>query len=75
MATERGFVKPVFKRLRWYSLLILLLLAAVFIVQNAAVVELQFFHITVEARRAFIVGASILLGGVVGWLFGVTSRR
>lgn len=62
------------KHARWLSLLLLAGLTAIFIAQNAAVVELRFLFLTVEARRAYIVGVSVFLGALVGWLFGATRK-
>ena len=48
--------------------LILIALAAIFIVQNAAVVELRFLFWTIAMSRALMFVFLILIGIAVGWL-------
>jgi len=43
------------KNLRWFVLLTVALLLAIFAIQNAAIVEWKFLNLTVETRRAYVV--------------------
>jgi uncharacterized integral membrane protein len=67
-------MKRFLRQVRWVLLIVALAAVAVFIIQNAAVVELRFLNLTLEARRFHIVGGSLLLGALVGWVFGASSR-
>jgi uncharacterized integral membrane protein len=45
-------------------------LLSTFILQNTAKVELQFLFWTFESRRVVIIGFSLIIGLVIGWLYG-----
>lgn len=51
-----------------YFILALIALAAVFIVQNAEVVELRFLFWTMSMSRALMFVFLLLIGIAVGWL-------
>lgn len=63
------------RQLRWIALLTIGGLLVIFVVQNAARIELQLLVWTVSSRRAFLVLACIAIGFLLGWLFGYTARR
>ena len=67
-------MKQFLGRIRWFCLILTAGLVALFIVQNAAVVDLRILHLTIEARRSYIVGISLMLGGIVGWAFGASRK-
>lgn len=50
-------------------------LLVVFAMQNMASVELTFFVWTFQSRRFVVIGASVLVGLVIGWIVGLTHRR
>ena len=59
-------------------LIIVLLLGGflgVFALQNMARVELTFLIWTFESRRVIVIAVSMLVGLVVGWLFGFAFGR
>jgi uncharacterized integral membrane protein len=54
--------------LKLYAGLVLLLLVVVFIVQNAAVVEIQFLLWQVSMSRSLMIFTVLAIGVVLGWL-------
>ena len=50
------------------SILVLIALAAIFIIQNAEVVELRFLFWTMSMSRALMFVFLVLIGMAVGWL-------
>ena len=68
-------MKDLLRQLRWLALIILGGLVGVFILQNAARVELQFLTWTISTRRALLVVLCVAIGYVLGWLFGYTAKR
>lgn len=63
------------KQIRWLTLVVTFTAVGVFAVQNAALVELRFLSWQFEVRRVFVIVISLIVGGLVGWLFGVTTKR
>jgi putative membrane protein len=55
--------------------LVLGLLFATFIIQNAEVVQVRFLFWTAQASRALILLGTFLLGGIVGYVSGRVMRR
>ena len=55
--------------------LILGLLFATFIIQNAEVVQVRFLFWSAQASRALILLGTFLLGGIVGYVSGRVMRR
>ena len=53
---------------KYLVLLVLVLLFAVFIVQNAQVVEVRFLFWKAQASRSLVLLGTLLLGLVAGWL-------
>jgi putative membrane protein len=54
--------------LKLFTILVLIALAAVFIVQNADVVELRFLFWKMAMSRALMFVFLVLIGVAVGWL-------
>lgn len=54
--------------LKLFTILVLIALATIFIVQNAAVVELRFLFWTMSMSRALMFVLLVLIGIAVGWL-------
>jgi len=61
----------------WRTIIVLLLggLLGIFAFQNMASVELSFLIWTFESRRIVVIAASLIVGLIVGWLFGYAGRR
>ena len=55
--------------------LVLGLLFATFIVQNAEVVQVRFLFWTAQASRAIIILGTFVLGIVVGWISGRVKKK
>jgi putative membrane protein len=55
--------------------LVLGLLFATFIIQNAEVVQVRFLFWSAQASRALILLGTFLLGGIVGYVSGRVMRR
>lgn len=55
-------------KIRAYIGLALLLLVVVFIVQNAAVVEIQFFFWNISMSRSLMIFFVLAIGIIIGWL-------
>ena len=55
--------------------LVLGLLFAIFIVQNAEVVQVRFLFWSAQASRALVLLGTFLLGGIVGYVSGRVMRR
>ncbi|WP_143226548.1 lipopolysaccharide assembly protein LapA domain-containing protein [Actibacterium pelagium] len=68
-------MKKLIAQIRWVFLVAVAALLGVFILQNAAAVDLQFLSWTISTRRAFLVLVCVGLGCVVGWVFGYSSRQ
>lgn len=68
-------MKQLVTQIKWVALMTVVGLVALFVVQNAAVIELRFFSWEITARRAFLVLICLSLGFVLGWAFGATARR
>ena len=63
------------KNLKWMLVWMLLALVAIFSVQNAALVEIQFLAWTGELRRFVVIAISLSIGGFIGWIVGTSARR
>lgn len=63
------------RRIKWIFSILLLLAVAIFVFENAALVEYRFLGMIVETRRSVVVGVSILVGLMLGWMIGTTRRR
>ncbi len=68
-------MKELLRQIKWVMLISVIGLVALFVVQNAAVIELRFFNWEIAARRAFLVLTCLSLGFVLGWAFGATAKR
>jgi uncharacterized integral membrane protein len=55
--------------------LVLGLLFATFIVQNADVVQVRFLFWSTQASRALVLLGAFLLGIIVGWVAGRVTKR
>jgi lipopolysaccharide assembly protein A len=53
---------------KYVALLVIVLLFAIFIVQNAQVVEVRFLFWKAQASRSLVLLGTLLLGLIVGWL-------
>ena len=62
-------------RLKFVIGLVLGGLLMLFWLQNMAKVELTFLLWTFESRRVLVVGASLAVGVVIGWLLGLSRER
>lgn len=62
------------RRAAWFTASIFTVLATVFAVQNAALVEYVVFFQVVEIRRSVVVGSCLIIGFFIGWLFGASRR-
>ena len=68
-------MKELMRQVRWVVLAVVAALVAIFVVQNAAEIELRFLGWTVYGRRASLVLGCLSLGFLLGWLFGATAKR
>jgi uncharacterized integral membrane protein len=57
------------------SILVVALLFAAFVAQNAEVVEVQFLFWKTEASRALVLLGTFAFGVVAGWLSGWLRKR
>jgi uncharacterized integral membrane protein len=57
------------------SFLVLGLLFATFIIQNAEVVQVRFLFWSTQASRAIVLIGAFILGGIVGVVAGRISRK
>jgi uncharacterized integral membrane protein len=55
---------------RFWLVAVLIVLAAIFILQNSQEVEVDFFFATTHTRLIFALLLSIAFGVVIGWLLG-----
>jgi len=60
---------------RWVFALVVGVSVFVFISQNIAAIEVRFFTFSFETSRAALIGASVAIGFILGWLFGLKPRR
>ena len=60
---------------KWILILLLGGLLGVFALQNVQQVDLTFLLWTFESRRIVVIGVSVGVGLVIGWLFGASNRR
>lgn len=73
MAT--GPIKVLLRKIRWILILILGGLLVLFALQNVQNVDLTFLFWTFESRRIVVIGFSVAVGLIVGWLFGAFGHR
>lgn len=59
----------------WIFVVLLLVLVAVFSVQNAAPITVHFLRWQITMSAALVIQLAALLGGLVGLAFGAMSRR
>lgn len=55
--------------------LVLGLLFATFIVQNAEVVQVRFLFWSAQASRAIVLIGTFILGSIVGWVSGRVKKK
>jgi len=55
-------------------ILILVVLALVFIIQNTGIVGVQFYFWKISMSRIIIISYSLLIGFVLGYLLGKTQK-
>ena len=68
-------MRDVNTQLRFFIAVILLGILGAFTLQNTSEVELSFLHWTFHSRRIVVIGLSLVVGLVVGWLFGFRAGR
>lgn len=62
-------------KLSWIFVILLLVLVAIFSVQNAAPITVHFLRWQITMSAALVIQLAALLGGLVGLTVGVMSRR
>jgi uncharacterized integral membrane protein len=62
-------------KLSWFFVILLLVFVAVFSVQNADVISVQFLTWQIQMSAALVIQLAALLGALVGLAFGTWSRR
>lgn len=55
-------------------ILVLLALAVVFIIQNSAMVKIQFFFWSISMNRIIMIAGLLLVGCVIGYLLAVSKK-
>ncbi len=63
------------QKTRWTFTLVLGGMLCIFALQNVQQVELSFLLWTFESRRVVVIGVSVCIGLVIGWLFGVSGSN
>ncbi|MGD2132975.1 MAG: LapA family protein [Maricaulaceae bacterium] len=63
------------KRIRHWIALGLVILLALFLLQNLGLVQITIVFWTFETQRAFMIIATFLLGAAVGWILKTAQRR
>jgi uncharacterized integral membrane protein len=63
------------QKIRWGFIAILAIVLLVFTIQNANPVKVEFLNIDMEISLILIIGASMLLGGMLGLLVFRAKRR
>jgi uncharacterized integral membrane protein len=63
------------QKIRWVFIAILAIVLLVFTIQNANPVKVEFLNIDMEISLILIIGASMLLGGMLGLLVFRAKRR
>jgi uncharacterized integral membrane protein len=63
------------QKIRWVFIAILAIVLLIFTVQNANPVKVEFLNIDMEISLILIIGASMLLGGMLGLLVFRSKRR
>lgn len=66
---------PFLRKIGLIAILTLGGLLGIFALQNVQRVELTFLLWTFESRRIVVIGLSVGVGVVIGWLFGVSGHR
>lgn len=62
-------------KLSWLFVILLLVFVAIFSVQNASVITVQFLGWNASVSAALVIQLAALLGGVVGLMVGAWSGR
>ena len=60
---------------KYVVLLVIVLLFAIFIVQNAQVVEVRFLFWKAQASRSLVLLGTLFLGLIAGWFFRWTRTK
>ena len=60
---------------KYVVLLVIVLLFAIFIVQNAQVVEVRFLFWKAQASRSLVLLGTLFLGLVAGWFFRLVRKK
>jgi|JI6StandDraft_1071083.scaffolds.fasta_scaffold578809_2 uncharacterized integral membrane protein len=63
------------QKIRWVFIAILAIVLLIFTIQNANPVKVEFLNIDMEISLILIIGASMLLGGMLGLLVFRSKRR
>ena len=63
------------QKIRWLFIAILAIVLLIFTIQNASPVKVEFLNIDMEISLILIIGASMLLGGMLGLLAFRSKRR
>lgn len=63
------------QKIRWVFIAILAIVLLIFTIQNANPVKVEFLNIDMEISLILIIGASLLLGGMLGILVFRSKRR
>lgn len=66
----KSLIKKIQEHPRHFALLLAGGLLGIFIIQNTAKVDLQFLFWTFESRRIVVIGLSLFVGLLIGWLYG-----
>lgn len=63
------------QKIRWVFIAILAIVLLIFTIQNANPVKVEFLNLDMEISLILIIGASLLLGGMLGLLVFKSKRR
>lgn len=63
------------QKIRWVFIAILAIVLLIFTIQNANPVKVEFLNLDMEISLILIIGASLLLGGMLGILVFRSKRR
>jgi uncharacterized integral membrane protein len=63
------------QKIRWVFIAILAIVLLIFTIQNANPVKVEFLNVDMEISLILIIGASMLLGGMLGLLVFRSKRR
>lgn len=67
--------KKIFKKAKYITILVIIVLIGIVVFQNIAPIDLQLFFYTFEVSKALVIGVSALIGFLIGMLVSMSHNK